>query len=191
LNFNTIELSPQNTKHHFVKNNNHLSYADWIEEMLISDELIIKFNDILKESKFISFFWEVKSVVLKELDQPFEFVLVESKTLNRISSDDSSFSKYFKDNISVVNFSNLRKDAELIVPTPFSNETQYAHIARFVRTAETSQIIDFWRRVIESYQKKISDKPTWLSTAGLGVHWLHVRIDSRPKYYHHKEYKKK
>ncbi len=29
----------------------------------------------------------------------------------------------------------------------------------------------------------------WLSTAGLGVDWLHVRIDSRPKYYRHGPYK--
>ena len=25
--------------------------------------------------------------------------------------------------------------------------------------------------------------PTWLSTAGMGVSWLHVRLDSQPKYY--------
>ncbi|MGB1216866.1 MAG: DUF6940 family protein [Saprospiraceae bacterium] len=29
----------------------------------------------------------------------------------------------------------------------------------------------------------------WLSTAGLGVYWLHIRMDNRPKYYKHKAYK--
>ena len=28
----------------------------------------------------------------------------------------------------------------------------------------------------------------WLSTSGLAVHYLHVRIDKRPKYYNHQEY---
>ncbi|MBX3248007.1 MAG: hypothetical protein KF901_12575 [Myxococcales bacterium] len=30
----------------------------------------------------------------------------------------------------------------------------------------------------------------WLSTAGLGVDWLHVRLDARPKYYRHAPYKR-
>ena len=28
----------------------------------------------------------------------------------------------------------------------------------------------------------------WLSTSGLGISYLHVRIDKRPKYYSHQEY---
>ena len=36
--------------------------------------------------------------------------------------------------------------------------------------------------------KKISSgaaaaKPVWLSTSGMGVAWLHFRLDQRPKYY--------
>ena len=30
--------------------------------------------------------------------------------------------------------------------------------------------------------------PRWLSTSGLGISYLHVRIDKRPKYYSHQEY---
>jgi hypothetical protein len=28
----------------------------------------------------------------------------------------------------------------------------------------------------------------WLSTSGLGVAWLHIRLDSTPKYYQHQPY---
>jgi len=28
-----------------------------------------------------------------------------------------------------------------------------------------------------------------LSTAGMGVYWLHVRLDTRPKYYQHTPYR--
>ncbi len=31
--------------------------------------------------------------------------------------------------------------------------------------------------------------PVWLSTAGAGVSWLHVRLDDRPKYYGHGPYR--
>lgn len=31
--------------------------------------------------------------------------------------------------------------------------------------------------------------PFWLSTAGMGVSWLHVRLDERPKYYRFQEYR--
>jgi len=29
----------------------------------------------------------------------------------------------------------------------------------------------------------------WVSTAGLGVYWLHMRVDPKPKYYKHQAYK--
>ena len=38
-------------------------------------------------------------------------------------------------------------------------------------------------------QAALSEKPLWLSTAGGGVAWLHLRIDSRPKYYSHRPYR--
>src|SRR5437773_8006599 len=37
--------------------------------------------------------------------------------------------------------------------------------------------------------EKDQDAPRWLNTEGTGVFYLHVRIDSRPKYYSWEEYK--
>jgi len=37
--------------------------------------------------------------------------------------------------------------------------------------------------------RRLSSRPVWLSTAGGGVSWLHVRLDDRPKYYHHAAYR--
>ena len=31
-------------------------------------------------------------------------------------------------------------------------------------------------------------RPLWLNTSGAAVAWLHVRLDSSPKYYRHREY---
>ena len=38
-------------------------------------------------------------------------------------------------------------------------------------------------------QRRLSAKPVWLSTAGAGVSWLHVRLDDRPKYYGYAPYR--
>ena len=185
----TEHISLTTTKHKFQDNNHYLSFSEWIDRMMNSEDLILKFNQCLADSEFEAFFWEVKPVKMDSMDQDFEFVLVDSKSLVHIRPDDSSFKQFFTSKESVVNFPNLRGDAELVVPVPISNKTQYAHIANFVRTAGQDEILAFWRRVVSTYSSKIGDKLKWLSTSGLGVYWLHVRIDSRPKYYQHKAYK--
>ena len=38
-------------------------------------------------------------------------------------------------------------------------------------------------------QRRLGTKPVWLSTAGAGVSWLHVRLDDRPKYYGYAPYR--
>jgi hypothetical protein len=37
--------------------------------------------------------------------------------------------------------------------------------------------------------KSLNGNTVWMSTSGLGVHWVHMRMDSNPKYYSHKPYK--
>jgi len=138
---------------------------------------------------FEAYFWEVKPVKQDSINESFEFVLVNSSSLKMIKAEDQSFNKYFESNKKVVSFSNLRKDAELIVPTRISNHTEYAHLAKFVRSAGEQQILEFWKCVVQIYKDKIEEELKWLSTSGLGVHWLHVRVDSKPKYYQHLEYK--
>jgi hypothetical protein len=36
---------------------------------------------------------------------------------------------------------------------------------------------------------RLGAKPVWLSTAGGGVSWLHVRLDDQPKYYGFEPYR--
>jgi NADH:ubiquinone oxidoreductase subunit len=38
-------------------------------------------------------------------------------------------------------------------------------------------------------QNRVGEQPVWLSTAGMGVAWLHVRLDDRPKYYGYSPYR--
>ena len=45
------------------------------------------------------------------------------------------------------------------------------------------------RTVAAAVRRRVSDPPVWLSTAGMGVSWLHLRLDSQPKYYRHGPYR--
>lgn len=88
-----------------------------------------------------------------------------------------------------ITFLNLSGDGYLVVPLPKSSVINYANISTFTRTADIDTQKDFWNFVIDVYRKRLSLRPNkssklWLSTHGTGVKWLHVRIDTAPKYYH-------
>jgi hypothetical protein len=65
-----------------------------------------------------------------------------------------------------------------------------AHLAAFVRSASADVIDDLWSSVGRAVARRRAAKPdpVWISTAGLGVYWLHVRLDDRPKYYRHRAF---
>jgi hypothetical protein len=49
---------------------------------------------------------------------------------------------------------------------------------------------ELWRQVGLEMQRRLTQPgPTSLSTAGGGVAWLHVRLDTRPKYYRYTPYR--
>jgi hypothetical protein len=52
-----------------------------------------------------------------------------------------------------------------------------------VRGAPESQKHALWALVGKMMEQRMGSSPVWLSTAGAGVPWLHVRLDERPKYY--------
>jgi len=149
------------------------------------------YNGILADSPFEAFFWEVLPMTKSGLQQDFEFVLVNSDTLTRIRANKSPFQEHFDrfPNEEVITFPNLSGDAQLVVPTPQTKLQNYAHLANVVRNAPDSQIDGLWEMIGSEYEKALQQRPKWLSTAGLGVSWLHIRIDSRPKYYRFRAYK--
>ncbi len=132
--------------------------------------------------------WETVAVSAQTRDRAFEHVLVPSPALARVSSDPVPFRDQFahaRDGVCA--FRNLGGDAQLVVPTPIDDAAVYAHLLAFLRTAPASQVRALWRAVGRAVDEhwRTSDRPVWVSTAGLGVHWLHVRLDARPKYYRH------
>lgn len=142
------------------------------------------FIRMLVDSPFRAFRWETPPLTAGGMDRLFEFVLLDSPELVR-SPDREVFSSYYSrakaDGIAV--FENLSGDAILVVPTPESPDCDFCHLASFLRTASKPRQHALWIAVGEAVQDRVSDRPLWLSTAGGGVAWLHVRLDSRPKYF--------
>ena len=185
----TILIVNKMVKYQICKENELLSFKEVIQYWETNNVFSDFFNKILAESEFEAFFWEIPPMTLLDLNLPFEFVLVKSNLLSNISADEKAFRHYFSKNKSIVTFPNLGGDAQLIVPSPVSANENYSHLAKFIRHAPLEQKRKLWERISQEYQKRLGQQPVWLSTAGLGVSWLHLRIDSRPKYYRYQAYK--
>jgi hypothetical protein len=166
-----------------------VTFADVIHAWQTDAEFHSLFNAVLAESPFSAFRWETPGVTTSTATRPFEFVLLDEPSLAR-RVDAEAFAEHFRAKEAVVVFANLRGDATLIVPCPFADHSAYGHLAAFVRGAPESQRDALWMLVGEAMSVRAGTKPVWLSTAGAGVSWLHVRLDDRPKYYGHDPYRK-
>jgi len=173
------------------KQSGPLSFREVISLWCGNHEFRKFFTGEISRSPFSAFFWETPPITNQTLDRPFEYVLVEAPVLLEISPDSRPFNSHFVSarSADVVTFPNLGGDAILVVPVPQDRKECYSHLACFLRSAPEKQIDSFWYRVGLAMQSRISTSPTWLSTAGLGVSWLHLRLDSRPKYYRYLPYK--
>lgn len=166
------------------------TYRDVVELWRHNKAFRAKFAKSIAECPFDAFFWEMPPVARDSFDRPFEYVLVDAPALARVDADPGPFQSQFASNTSasVVTFPNLGGDAILVVPAPVAGHDCYAHLAQFLKTAPSEQVDEFWRCTGLAMAKRIGTEPTWLSTAGMGVSWLHLRLDSRPKYYRHTPY---
>ena len=147
------------------------------------------FNSLLAASPYTAFRWETPGVNQGTHDRPFEFVLLDDPRLAR-QPDVNAFAKYFPNaNEGIATFANLGGDAVLVAPTPLVEDDAYGHLAAFVRHAPEKQRHALWKSVGMAMTKRLDEMPVWLSTAGAGVSWLHVRLDDSPKYYGHRLYR--
>lgn len=168
-----------------------MSFADVIDAWRTRADFRTRFNDLLAASTFEAFRWETPAVTEATTWQPFECVLLDSPGLDR-EADSEAFATHFAHTReSVVSFTNLGGDALLVVPCPRGPNACYVHLATFVRQAPVDQRDALWQRVGEALAQRIGTRPVWLSTAGAGVAWLHVRLDDRPKYYSYERYKRR
>jgi hypothetical protein len=167
-----------------------VTYAVVLDRWQHDGEFRAWFNALLAEVPYSAFRWETPPVTIATVGRPFEFVIMDSPSLAR-RPDSIAFAEHFKGGPSsgVVEFTNLGKDAIMVVPCPCGEPDAYVHLAAFVREAPDEQRHALWQLVGAAMMRRLGTTPVWLSTAGAGVAWLHVRLDDRPKYYGHRPYR--
>ena len=167
-----------------------VSYSDVLNLWQQDSTFRTAFIQQLAHSEFAAFRWETPPVTIGTVHRPFEYVLMNSPDL-AVAPDINTFAAHFQATHSsaVVEFPNLGHDAMLIVPCPGEPLSAYSHLGAFVREAPEAQKQSLWQRVGAAMQRRLSTRPVWLSTAGGGVAWLHVRLDDRPKYYGYQPYR--
>ena len=144
-----------------------LSFRELFFLLKSNAEFACWYSEILAGCDFEAFFLEFP---------PLTTTTFESQFLLQRDSD-------------VIIFPNLGGDALLIVPIQLDSIEFYPHLATFLRNAPRDQIRIFWKVAGDAVHESLSRTPRWLSTAGLGVSWLHLRLDTRPKYYSFSPYK--
>jgi hypothetical protein len=149
------------------------------------------FLALLADAPYSAFRWETPPLTAASANRPFEFVLLDSPGLAE-QTDPEAFAEHFAaaaPNQEVISFPNLGQDALLVVPRPVGPLSAYGHLAAFVRGAPQRQQHALWELVGQVMEQRLGPAPVWLSTAGAGVSWLHVRLDDRPKYYGYQPYR--
>jgi hypothetical protein len=141
------------------------------------------FTSLLADAPYTAFRWETPPVTAATTVRPFECVLLDCPGLARPPDPDAFVGHFGGPGKEVAVFPNLGGDALLVVPCPVGEVSAYGHLGAFVRLAPEQQRHALWRSAGEALGRRIGAKPVWLSTAGAGVAWLHVRLDDRPKYY--------
>lgn len=167
-----------------------LSYLSVLDMWEDDSPFVDFYISIFKKCGFDSYVWETPPISTGTVGRTFEFVLHDSPRSSQIP-DHTTYASYF-DTASarngIVTFYNLGRDALLVVPSPYREDADYSGLAEFFREAPLEQQRALWRELAHQVKSGLSDQPTWISVAGGGIAWLHIRIDSVPKYYRYPAY---
>ena len=185
--FQKTALTQQTHLYRLFRDTRPVSYDTVLKLWESDSEFILWFSQQLAQSPFEAFRWETPVLTQETRNRDFECVLVDAPRFVTRRTHRDAFSQYFNQEL-VVSFPNLSGDGLMIVPCPTIEEDIYGHLASVLRHAPEDQIIALWKEVGARARQSLNDRPKWLNTAGGGVAWLHVRLDSRPKYYHYMPY---
>ena len=166
-----------------------ISRAELFTALASERALRSSLTETLRSSPFPAFAWETPALSAATAELPAAIAIIDSPALAHVRSDPSPFAQQLAGPDRVVAFANLGGDAVLVVPSP-RVAPDAAHLAAFVRAAPDDVIDELWSVVGREVARRCAARsaPVWISTAGLGVSWLHVRLDDRPKYYRHQPF---
>lgn len=151
---------------------------------------------VLRQMPFESLKWECVPLSRASMGcQPFECVVFDYPGLLAKEADPTDFAEHLafvQGQEVAVDFPNINGSCSLVSPAQATKEWTgvYGHLASFLRGAPSAQVDAQWRQLGEAIHQRLLHSSTslWVSTAGGAVPWLHMRVDSAPKYYQHTAY---
>ncbi|MFT6130708.1 MAG: hypothetical protein ACJATN_002439 [Neolewinella sp.] len=139
-------------------------------------------------------FWEHPCLNRETVDQIYECVITQTDAFSKRTANFRPFARAVSPGKRISIFPNLSGEALLVVPNqPEDISFNGRDLISFLQTAPTDLIHDLWKSIGQETAKAIAaDAPfQYLSTHGLGVLWLHIRLEEQPKYYHHRPYRQR
>lgn len=148
---------------------------------------------VIVDAPFAACFWETTPVRPRAAATPVRFVVLDAPTLVRMPEDPRPFADHLRAGAGRPEaraFDSLGRDARLVAPT-HGGGYPHAHLAAFLRAAPPEHAAAWWSALGREVEVWLTTRaePLWVSTSGLGVAWLHGRLDTRPKYYQHAPYR--
>ncbi len=176
---------------HIYSNGNPLSFKDVIARWKKDEEFHDFYRDLLIEFGGTGCFWEHPPISKFNENDTYEVTIIKTSSFEGRLADCTPFLSQVTNNEKFISFENLSKSAKLLIPNPNVFDNNCRDLIEFLTNAERRDISVFFVRIGSLIDEEISVDSSYryLSTHGLGVIWLHVRLDLRPKYYHHRPYK--
>lgn len=170
-------------KFQIMINDEYLTCCEFFK-LLGNDDFNQFFINILKPIDF-HYFLEMNGFSLNK-EQIFEFVIIKTDSFNNLITNGSSFEKYLKNKIDAISFTSP-SGTILLIPGMLKDKKTYLDISNFIKYASKSQIVHFFKKVSDLVLNCQFDK-IYVSTHGLDVHYLHLRISETPRYYSYTPY---
>lgn len=190
--FQTHILHQNNNSIQFriTDNRKTLSFRDVFELWQNNHSFVQFYQSSLLGFGFAAFCWEHPALTKDCLDENYECTLHVSAMLEQLPVNEMAFKSHISLEADAVDFLNLGGDARLVIPTKKSNEEIYNHFGKFLKFDQNQQVQAVFKKIGSTVINELEKYSTiWLNTAGLGVIWLHIRMDTTPKYYKTKAYK--
>lgn len=160
-------------------------------ELFGNKKFVLEFVSIINNMiDYEAYFLECPKMNAKTLNDGFEFIIYNAKNKFKNKKANFDYFSFYSDDYLSMCIKSHNGNI-MIIPnhmkgTPCEN---YLNISNFLRNSLDEQIIDLFYLLSDNIKKEINSGNTiWVSTHGLGIPWLHIRIDYFPKYYCYKKY---
>jgi hypothetical protein len=165
--------------------------AAWLAALGSDEDARAALTAVVRAAPFAALLWETPALAPVDDARAAELMVIDSPALAQRAPDPSAFSAVFAaTREAVATFANLDGSSTLIAPHP-ARAPGAAHLAAFVRAAPAEVVDALWIAVARAVAawRAARARTLWVSTSGLAVPWLHVRLDGAPKYYAHAPYR--